>query len=109
MNRTAVSILGAAVLLPAALGLAPPAGAVQAYKMPSVTGMTLQEAEDAVAALSSTTQFTVHTHNIDGFTQKQLSWPHWKVCGQTPAAGSPITADSDIEMDVARFYDSCGD
>ena len=95
-----------ALLLSAAIGLGGPADAAQSFTMPSTDGMNLQEAEDAVASVASGTPVNMHSHNIKGMTQKQLSLTDWLVCDQTPSAGTKIAGPTDIEFSVVREMDA---
>lgn len=107
MKKHLLFALGAAALMPAAVMSAGPAFAAQTYAMPSVKGLNLQEAENAIVALSPGSQFNISSHNIDGPSQKQLDLPLWKVCGQVPKAGSKITVATNIDIAVSRFTDGC--
>ncbi|WP_199253965.1 hypothetical protein [Mycolicibacterium mengxianglii] len=95
-----------ALLLPAGVALAGPADAATAFAMPSTKGMNLQEAEDAVAAAASGTPMDMHSHNITGMAQKQLSLTDWLVCQQTPKAGTKINSATDIDFGVVREFDA---
>ena len=97
-----------ALLVPAGLGLAGPAAADEpTFTMPSVEKIDMQEAANDIQKLSPGTHFTIKSHNIDGYPQQQISWQHWEVCSQSPAAGAKFTAGEDIEMSVSRFFDGC--
>jgi hypothetical protein len=102
----AIAAGAAALLLPAAIGLAGPAQAAQGFKMPSIDGMNLQEAEDAVAAASNGISLNMHSHNESGMTQRQLSLTDWLVCDQVPSAGTKITGVTDVDFGVVREFDA---
>lgn len=96
-----------ALLLPSAIGLAgPAAAAAQGFTMPSISGMNLQEAENAVEAAASGAPLAMESHNITGMAQKQLSLTDWLVCDQTPAAGEKFSSATDIDFSVVREMDA---
>lgn len=105
-KRLTIAAGAVALLLPAALGFAGPAQAARAFKMPSIDGMNLQEAEDAVTAAAQGTPLVMHSHNETGMTQKQLSLTDWLVCDQKPAAGTKITGPTDVDFGVVREFDA---
>jgi hypothetical protein len=107
MLKTRFLAIGAAtLLLPAAIGFAGPAQAAGGFVMPSIAGMNLQEAEDAVTAASNGIPLQMHSHNIKGIPQKQLSLADWLVCEQAPAAGEKITSAEDVNFGVVREFDA---
>ena len=95
-----------ALLLPAAIGFAGPADAAQGFTMPSIGGMNLQEAEDAVEAAANGAPLQMESHNLTGMAQKQLSLTDWLVCDQTPSAGAEFTSATDIDFGVVREMDA---
>ena len=94
------------LLLPTAVGLASPAEAAKGFTMPSIDGMNLQEAEDAVEAAASGAPLQMESHNITGMSQKQLSLTDWLVCNQTPSAGKTFTSTTEIDFGVVREFDA---
>lgn len=104
-NR-AIAIVAATLLLPAAIGFAGPAQAASGFVMPSIDGMNLQEAEDAVNAASNGIPLEMHSHNIKGMAQRQLSLADWLVCDQAPAAGEKISSATDVNFGVVREFDA---
>ncbi len=108
INRTKRTLtLGAVtVLASAVVGFAAPARAADGFVMPSTTGMNLQEAEDAVAAAAHGIPMQMHSHNIKGLKQRQLSLADWLVCEQVPAAGEKITSAADVDFGVVREFDA---
>jgi hypothetical protein len=95
-----------ALLVPTAIGYASPAEAAQSFKMPSINGMNLQEAEDAVEAAAGGAPLAMESHNISGMKQKQLSLTDWLVCNQKPVAGEPFTVGTKIDFGVVREFDA---
>ena len=95
-----------ALLLPTAIGLASPAEAAQGFTMPSIEGMNLQEAEDAVEAAANGAPLAMESHNLSGMAQKQLSLTDWLVCDQKPSAGKTFTSATDVDFGVVREMDA---
>lgn len=106
LKKRCVVIGAATLLLPAVIGFAGPAQAASGFVMPSIDGMNLQEAEDAVNAASNGVPLTMHSHNLKGIKQKQLSLADWLVCDQAPAAGEKITTATDVNFGVVREFDA---
>lgn len=106
LKKHLIAIGAATLLLPAAIGFAGPAQAANGFVMPSIDGMNLQEAEDAVNAASNGIPLAMHSHNIKGIAQKQLSLADWLVCNQAPAAGEKITSATDVNFGVVREFDA---
>jgi hypothetical protein len=96
----------ATLLLPTVIGLAGPAQAAGGFVMPDTGGMNLQEAEDAVNAASNGVPLQMHSHNLKGMKQKQLSLADWLVCDQAPAAGEKVTSATDVNFGVVREFDA---
>lgn len=105
-KRLTIAASAIALLLPAAIGLASPAEAANGYTMPSIEGMNLQEAEDAVEAAAGGAPLAMESHNITGMNQKQLSLTDWLVCNQKPAAGKKFTGATVIDFGVVREFDA---
>lgn len=105
-NKRILATGAAALLMPAVIALAAPAHAVSGFVMPDIDGMNLQEAEDAVSAAANGIPLQMHSHNIKGLKQKQLSLADWLVCSQAPAAGEKITGPVDVSFGVVREFDA---
>jgi len=116
-KHAAVIVAAATMLLSTQLGSATTAAAEPApttsaqpattYVMPSVTGITLTKALDAVQTLSPSTRFRFNVVPVDGEPTQILSPGSWQVCRQSPAAGSTINARSRITMRVERPWNPC--
>ena len=106
LKKRCIAIGAATLLLPAVIGFAAPAQAASGFVMPSIDGMNLQEAEDAVSAASNGVPLQMHSHNLKGMKQKQLSLADWLVCEQSPAAGEKITSAADVDFGVVREFDA---
>ena len=109
MKKTVTVVASAAsLLMPLAIGLASPAAAATTpMAMPDVRGMSLQKANETVAALSPETEFRLTSFTIDGMTQRQLSPASWVVCRQSPSPSARITTTSRINLGVARPWNGC--
>lgn len=105
-KQLTIAASAAALLLPAAIGLAGPAQAANGFKMPSIDGMNLQEAEDAVTAAAKGMPVDMHSHNESGMAQRQLSLTDWLVCDQVPSAGTMVSASTDVDFGVVREFDA---
>lgn len=107
MSKKRTLAIGAAtLLLPAVIGFAAPAQAASGFVMPSIDGMNLQEAENAVNAAANGVPVQMHSHNMKGMKQKQLSLADWLVCQQSPEAGEKITTAADVDFGVVREFDA---
>ncbi|CAM3577899.1 PASTA domain-containing protein [Mycobacterium frederiksbergense] len=106
LKKRSFAIGAATLLLPAVIGFAAPAQAAGGFVMPSIDGMNLQEAEDAVTAAANGIPLQIHSHNVKGMKQKQLSLADWLVCDQSPAAGEKITSAADVDFGVVREFDA---
>lgn len=104
-NRSLV-IGAAALLLPAVIGFSAPAQAAAGFTMPSLSGMNLQEAEDAVTVAANGVPIDIESHNLKSMSQKQLSLADWLVCNQSPEAGTVVTASEEVDFGVVREFDA---
>jgi len=96
-----------AALASTVIGLAAPAAqAAAGFVMPDTTGMNLREAEDAVVAAANGIPLQMHSHNIKGMKQRQVSLADWLVCRQAPAAGEKIASVTDVNFGVVREFDA---
>lgn len=106
LKKRLIAIGAATLLLPAAISFAGPAQAANGFVMPSIDGMNLQEAEDAVNKAANGIPVTMSSHNLKGMKQKQLSLADWLVCEQSPAAGEKISSATDVDFGVVREFDA---
>jgi hypothetical protein len=107
MKKHIVIAASTMALLSAAVGVAGPAqAAAQGFKMPSIEGMNLQEAEDAVTAAAAGMPLDLESHNITGMKQRQLSLTDWLVCDQKPKAGKMIHSAQEVDFGVVREFDA---
>lgn len=101
MKKRVTGLVGAALLVAGAVGLAGPAAAQDAWAMPDVEGAILQEAHDTIV---STTEGALvpQTTAVDGTPYEQINLTNWVVCAQSPSAGGEISAEQPPELEVAR-------
>lgn len=118
-KHAAVIVTVVALLVPAQLGNPAVAAAEPApttptaantptrYTMPSVTGITLTKATEAIAALSPSTKFKLAPVVRGGEPTQILSPGSWRVCRQTPSAGRTFTVRNTITLQVERPWNPC--
>ncbi|WP_192860200.1 PASTA domain-containing protein [Mycobacterium sp. MS1601] len=75
--------------------------------MPSVRGITLTKATEAITSLSPTTKFRINPVVRGGEPIQILSPGSWVVCRQSPAAGRNITARTTLTLQVERPWNGC--
>lgn len=91
----------------AAAPVSPPAKAVaEGFTMPSVTGLDLQSAQDAVQVAAGGFFISTST-DLSGQGRNQVLDANWQVCQQTPAPGSAFAADDKVDFGVVRISESC--
>ncbi|QJY44438.1 PASTA domain-containing protein [Pseudonocardia broussonetiae] len=93
------------VLCLAVLGAAGCAGS-PTWEMPDVVGVDLQSAQDTVQVLTSF-GVPVTSHDRTGANRMQVVDEEWRVCDQTPEAGTDLTEDSMIDLGVVRRDEDC--
>ena len=106
LKRSRIAIGAATLLLPAVIGFSAPAQAASGFVMPDIGGMNLQEAENAVNAAANGIPVQMHSHNLKGMKQKQLSLADWLVCDQSPEAGAKLSGAEGVDFGVVREYDA---
>jgi len=74
----------------------PTIGAVGTWTMPNLVGANLQEAQDAIQALTGNAIFFTKSHDATGAGRHQILDRDWRVCSQNvpPAPRSPRTPRS---------------
>ncbi|GAB3198026.1 hypothetical protein GCM10027261_24520 [Geodermatophilus arenarius] len=82
-----------------------PAAPVVDFAMPSVVGMTLQDAQDLIQANGV---FLSLSHDLLG-TRNQVLDANWRVCTQNVPAGQRVTgaAEGTIDLGVVKLEESC--
>ncbi|MGY1684470.1 MULTISPECIES: PASTA domain-containing protein [unclassified Geodermatophilus] len=82
-----------------------PAAPVVDFAMPSVVGMTLQDAQDLIQANGVLLSLS---HDLLG-TRNQVLDANWRVCTQNVPAGQRVTgaAEGTIDLGVVKLEESC--
>lgn len=75
--------------------------------MPNLVGTGLQAAQDAMQRLTGNPIFITKSHDASGAGRMQVSDRNWKVCSQTPAAGTEFTADTSIDFGAVKLEERC--
>ena len=75
--------------------------------MPDVIGENLQDAQDAIQALTDGKVFFSGSTDLSGEGRAQIMDRNWQVCTSTPAPGSAITPATSIDFGVVRDTESC--
>ncbi len=115
MNKNCAVIAGAMLLAAgSSLALASPSMADSSASSTSMPGPftdeVLQKAVDAVNAAESSAgiEVPVTFSPISGHVTNVFNYENWFVCGQSPTAGDPLTADtSHITLIVRRPDAKC--
>ncbi|CAA9398960.1 MAG: hypothetical protein AVDCRST_MAG66-1356, partial [uncultured Pseudonocardia sp.] len=89
----------------------PAAGAVPAgggsWVMPDLVGTRLQDAQDAVQALTDFAIPITTSSDATGRGRMQIDDRNWEVCAQSVPAGAEITPGSTIDFSVVQLDEDC--
>ena len=85
----------------------PRIGAVGSWTMPNLVGANLQEAQDAIQALTGNAIFFTKSHDATGAGRHQILDRDWKVCSQNVKPGAKITSDTAIDFGAAKLGERC--
>jgi beta-lactam-binding protein with PASTA domain len=89
----------------AGVGQSPSAGATAADRtVPDFVGKGLQTAQDDAQAAGFS---DLSSHDASGRGRLQILDRDWKVCFQTPAAGSTVGSGSRIDFGVVKLDETC--
>lgn len=80
-----------------------PAPSAQSWTMPDLIGGNLQDAQDAIQALSTNEIFYSGSTDLTGRGRNQMLDRNWQVCTSTPPPGSTITTETMIDFGVVRI------
>lgn len=80
---------------------------VGSWTMPNLVGANLQEAQDAIQALTGNAIFFTKSHDATGAGRHQILDRDWKVCSQNVPPGTKITADTAIDFGAAKLDERC--
>lgn len=72
--------------------------------VPNMVGQDLQLAQDSMQAAGL---YVLRSHDATGQRRLQVLDRNWKVCDQTPPAGSQVARDQLIDFGVVRDEEQC--
>lgn len=75
--------------------------------MPDLVGANLQDAQNAIQALTDFGIAVTTSTDATGAGRAQLLDNNWTVCAQNVAPGETITADTDIDFAAVKLDESC--
>ncbi len=75
--------------------------------MPNVVGKVLQTAQDTIQALTDNPFFFTDSDDAAGLNRFQVVDSNWKVCGQTPKAGTRFDETSTITFHSVKLEETC--
>jgi hypothetical protein len=80
----------------------------QSWTMPDLRGQNLQDAQDAIQALTNDKVFFSSSTDLTGQGRHQVLDRNWQVCTSTPAPGEAFTESAAIDFGVVRIdAESC--
>ncbi len=85
----------------------PTVAMVGSWTMPNLVGANLQEAQDAIQALTGNAIFFTKSHDATGAGRHQILDRDWKVCTQNVPPGATVTADTAIDFGAAKLDERC--
>lgn len=74
------------------------------FTMPSLVGMGLQDAQDALQSQGS---YLLDQQDASGLGRLQMIDSNWKVCTQSPAAGSEVGIQSTVQLGAVKLEETC--
>lgn len=77
------------------------------FTMPNEVGKVLQDAQDHVQAVSGDPMYFSLSEDALGLGRSQILDANWRVCSQSPAPGSTVTADLEVSFDAVKLGESC--
>ncbi|MFD9367037.1 hypothetical protein ACFWA6_04900 [Streptomyces sp. NPDC060020] len=83
---------------------APPTAGKPAAVVPNFVGQVLQTAQDGAQAAGF---YFLSSHDALGKNRNQVLDRNWKVCTQTPAAGTATSTDTKIDFGTVKNEESC--
>jgi hypothetical protein len=75
--------------------------------MPNLVGRNLQDAQDAIQALTGNAIFFTKSHDATGSGRHQILDRDWKVCSQNVKPGATFTADTGIDLGAVKLSERC--
>ncbi len=85
----------------------PTAPTATSWTMPNLVGHNLQDAQDAIQALTGDAIFLTKSHDATGAGRHQILDRDWKVCSQNVRTGAKITVDTPIDFGAAKLGERC--
>jgi hypothetical protein len=84
-----------------------PAEQPTSWRMPNLVGRGLQDAQDAIQALTGNRIFLTKSHDATGAGRHQVLDRDWKVCDQNVRPGATITTDTVIDFGAVKLAERC--
>uniref|UniRef100_A0AAU2K2K2 PASTA domain-containing protein n=1 Tax=Streptomyces sp. NBC_00049 TaxID=2903617 RepID=A0AAU2K2K2_9ACTN len=82
----------------------PPKAGKPATAVPDFVGQVLQTAQDGAQAAGV---YLLSSHDALGKNRNQVLDRNWKVCTQSPAAGTTTSTDTKIDFGTVKNEESC--
>lgn len=70
--------------------------------MPDLIGSNLQDAQNAIQALTDNAVFYTGSTDLTGEDRNQVMDRNWQVCTSTPPPGTTFSQDTKIDFGVVR-------
>ncbi|MGB3355871.1 MAG: PASTA domain-containing protein [Mycobacterium sp.] len=84
------------------------AAAPASWTMPNLIGQNLQDAQDAIQALTDYEIAISTSTDLTGEGRNQMLDANWQVCSSTPPPGSTLTPSTPVDFGVVRIdVESC--
>ena len=77
------------------------------FTMPNEVGQNLQVAQDHLQEVSGNPLYVSKSQDATGMARQQVRDKHWKICSQTPAAGSEVKPDAMVVFQVVKLDETC--
>lgn len=74
------------------------------FTMPNLVGMGLQDAQDLLQSQGS---YLLDQQDASGLGRLQMIDSNWKVCTQSPSAGSSVGIQSTVQLGAVKLDESC--
>ncbi|MFC4852823.1 PASTA domain-containing protein [Actinophytocola glycyrrhizae] len=81
--------------------------ATEQWAMPNLAGMTLQDAQDQIQALTGGAIYFTDSHDLGGQDRNQVLDANWQVCTQNVGPGATLTTTSRIDLGVVKLDEAC--
>jgi hypothetical protein len=76
----------------------------EAFKMPELVGMGLQDAQDKLQSLGS---YLLDQQDATGLGRMQILDSNWKVCSQDPGPGAKVPLSAMVSLASVKLSESC--